>query len=162
MEAFSACHSRPRLTRWLLFIAVFFVVELWIAGVFGVARSSSRFLPWAGITISVLCFLGLAAKLSDTSEQIRIDSAGIQLHSHFNRTIPWSEIADVKTWQYRNQRSIILHLRNPDGFAQRPYYRALSKISKFLTGGDAEINLTIMDKSFDEAMSAILLFRPND
>jgi hypothetical protein len=93
---------------------------LWMIGAFGPPPTSHRYSESETIAIgrASVPFFGLSgivgfAKIFDTNEQLRINSAGIRYAAWSTKTIPWREIIDVADWTYRRQKAIVLHLRNP-------------------------------------------------
>jgi hypothetical protein len=160
MDEFSARYSRPKLVGASLICAGFVVSGLWLEGVIGNPRRPPHHSSWPAIVMFGLSLIFFTIKIFDTKEKIRISPAGIKLYTHFDKTIPWADIDDVTTFHFKNQRYIILKLRNPEIFPKRFNLRLFSRLSKLLTRGDAEIALMMMNKSFDEAVSAMAKFRP--
>jgi hypothetical protein len=166
-EEFIAFPSPWRIALLTLAAGIFVALGLWMVGVFGPPPESPRYsremtiaIGWAGIIFFGLCGAVGVRRLFDGREQLRIGSGGIRSVPWSDQTIPWSEIDDVKTWSYKGQRSIILHLRDPAHFPGRGLAALLGGANRKLTGGDVAITLTGTDRSFDDAMSAIARFRP--
>jgi hypothetical protein len=113
---------------------------------------------WFSVVFFGACGIAAAKKLFGAGEQIRIGPTGVRPSPGY-QIIPWSEIADVTTWSSAGQKMIILHLRDPAGFPRQGMPAFLASANRMLTGGDIAISLTGTDRSFDEAMSAIVRFR---
>ncbi|MFM5949393.1 MAG: STM3941 family protein [Novosphingobium sp.] len=162
MDDFVAHYSRARLALLLLGAAIFVAAGLWMVGLFGTPPSSHRYSPAAVTTAGWLCiaFFGLAAviiakRLVEGGEALRIGRVGISFTAWSDQTIPWSEITEISEWSMRGQRSIILHLRDPDRFPGSGALGLTAKANRAMTGGDIPISLNGTDRSFDEAVAAI-------
>ena len=160
MDEFTARYSRPKLVGASLICAGFVVSGLWLEGVIGNPRRPPHHSSWPAVVMFGLALIIFTVKLFDTGDKIRIGPAGIKLDAHFGKTIPWAEIDDVTTFQFKSQKYIVLKLRDPELYPKRFNLRLFSRLSKLLTRGDVEIALMVMNKSFDEAMSAMVKFRP--
>ena len=98
-------------------------------------------------------------RLFDKNEQLRIGPEGIRWARWSDQTIPWSDVTDVGTWQFKGQSAIVLHLRDPARFPGKQPLAALAGLNRTLTSGDIAISLTGTDRSFADAMSAMKQFR---
>ena len=166
MDGFVAHHSRARLALLLLVAIAFVLCGLVMVGAFGEPPNASRFSPlkmaivgWLGIAFFGLGAIVIAKRLIEGGEALRIDRTGIAFAAWSDQTIPWSEITDVSEWSLRGQRSIILHLRDPDRFPGKGLLGFSAKANKALTGGDVPLSLTGTNRSVDEAIAAIARYR---
>lgn len=166
MKEFVAYPSRWRIALLALAAAAFVALGLWMGGAFGSSPVSRRYPPieifaigWVSVLFFGLCGAVAMRKLFETSEQLRIGTAGVRSAAWSDQTIPWSEISDVTTWRYNRQKAIILHLRDPARFPRSGLGSRFSGVNRKLTGGDVAISLIGTDRSFNEAMSAIAHFR---
>jgi hypothetical protein len=162
MDDFVAYPSRSRVAVLALGSAVFVAGGMWMGGAFGPPPSSSRYSPefefvlgWLSVAFFGLCGVVWVKRLFDGREQLRIGSAGIRVAQWSDQTIPWSEIADVTTWSYRRQKSIVLHLRDRSRFPGHGIAAMFASFNRNLTGGDVTISLVGMDRSTEDALSSI-------
>lgn len=169
MPDFVAYSSRWRVTLLILAAAAFVGTGLWMAGVFGAPPGSRRYpaalmvaIGWFGVIFFGLCGVVAIKKLLDTGEQLRVGPSGICWTPWSDLTIPWSEITDVTGWEFRGQKTIVLHLRDPDRFPAKRPFAILAGANRALTGGDISISLAGTDRSFPEALAAIQRFRTRD
>lgn len=173
MTDFVAYSSRWRIALLTLLAVGFVALGAWEVGAFGVPPRSGRLpaivpmiIGWSCILFFGACGLILIGKLTDTSEQLRINAAGIRWTRWSDQTIPWAEITDVTIWEpvvqgvFYRQKMLVLHLRDPARFPGGGLSGALAGANRKLTGGDIAISLTGMDCSFAEALSAIERLRP--
>lgn len=165
MEEFVAHQSRWRLVLLLLGAIAFVVIGLMMVGAFGEAPRSDRHSPqviaavaWFGIAFFGPCAILIAKRLIEGGEALRIGRAGVSFAAWSDQTIPWSEITDISEWSFRGQRSLILHLRDPNRFPGKGVLGFAAKANRALTGGDVPIALTGTNRSFDEAAAAIARF----
>lgn len=114
---------------------------------------------WLCIFGSGTCAVVFGRMLFQTVPLLRIDQNGVWWHRWSNQIIPWSEITKVTEFRARLDRTIVLHLRNPDKFPRPQIWTFLSKINRALGGGDVAIGPFVLDKSFEEIMAAIELYR---
>jgi hypothetical protein len=166
MEEFVALQSRWRLVLLLLVAMAFVWAGLLMIGAFGPPLTSNRASPefmailgWITIVFFGLCAIAIAKRLVEGGEALRIGRAGISFAPWSDQTIPWSEITDISEWSFRGQRSIILHLRDPNRFPGKGVLGFAAKANRALTGGDMAITLTGTNRSFDEAVEAIARYR---
>ncbi len=96
---------------------------------------------------------------SGGSEVVRISATGIYFKSWSEQTIPWSEVVDITIWEFRRQKSIVLHLRHPDRYPSTRLLGIMAGANRALTGGDIPISLTGTDGRFAEAMAVISYYR---
>ena len=163
---FVAYPSRRRIALLVLGSTAFVAIGLWLAGAFGPAPVTTRYpvevtiaIGWFSVAFFGLCGIGWTKRLFDTRECVRIGPAGIRWTYWSDETIPWSEIADVRTWSFKRQRSIILHLRDARRFPGRGIAAMMAGANRRMTGGDVCMTLTGTNRGFDEAMAAISRFR---
>lgn len=166
MDDFVAYPSRPKIALLTLGCVTFVAGGLWMAGVFGPPPPSRRYSPelvfaigWSTTVFFGLCGVMGVVRLFNGREELRIGPAGIRAARWSNQTIPWSEILDVSTWSYKNQKSIILHLRDRSRFPGRGVAALLAGANRSLTGGDIAISLTGTNRSVEEALTSIDRFR---
>lgn len=173
MGDFVAYSSRWRMVVMALGAAAFVGLGLWMGGAFGPPPSSRNrpdvvvfALGWISVAFFGFCGVMAVKRLFDTSVQLQIGPPGIYWASWSDKTIPWSEITDVTTSSIKGQKMIVLHLRRPACFPRRGSAgmfasadRIFASANRILTGGNIAIPLTGMNRSFDEAMSAIARFR---
>lgn len=166
-EDFVATSSRWRVLLMILGCAAFVFAGLWMVGAFGEIPTSRRYPPAVGVAmglLSILLFgtLGLRwiQRFANTGDYLRIGNAGIFWEAWSDQTIPWSEISNVTCWSNPSQRFLVIHLVQPDRFPGRGLIGLLSKLNQPIVGGDLTINLAATNRSFDEAWTAIEMFRP--
>jgi len=166
MVDFVAYPSRWRIALLILLAATFVTLGLWMVGVFGAPPNSRRYpaavifvVGWFSVFFFGLCGIVGVKKLFDTSEQLRIGPTGVRWTPWSDLTVPWSEVTDVTTWNYKRNKTIVLHLRNPKQFPCKRSLGIFAGANRMLTGGDVSISLTATDRTFSEAMSAIERFR---
>jgi hypothetical protein len=165
MEEFVAHHSRARLALLLLAAVLFVAGGLWMAGMFGDPPTSRRYSPevvkfvgWACLAFFGLCAVVIARRMFEGGDALRIDRTGITFTAWSDQTIPWSEITEISEWSMRGQRSIILHLRDPDRFPGKGVLGITAKANRAMTGGDVPISLSGTDRSYGDALAAIERF----
>jgi hypothetical protein len=140
----------------------FVVLGLWAGGIFGEPPKPGR--EWLGwISASFFALMGAIGlrRLLNPTEQIRITSDGFCYRQWSDDTIPWREIVTVSVWRFKGQKSILLSLRDPGKFPSTTFLGKMAAANHALTGGDIALTLTGTDKSFEDAMSAIEYFMPN-
>ncbi|TPN74538.1 hypothetical protein FJ987_13855 [Mesorhizobium sp. CU2] len=165
-DSFVACTSRWRCALLAVGSSAFVVAGLWMVGAFGNAPTPTIQYPhlvilsagWMGLIMGPLAVIKWISKLFGTAEQLRIDEAGIRYAPWSDKTVPWSEIADVTTWSRNGLKRIVLHLRHPNNF---PGKGLAARLASNLTGGNVSITilLTGTDRNYYEAMSAIERYR---
>lgn len=127
---------------------------------FGVSLDNeNQWIGWPCAAFFAFATVKLMTRLRDDSVQIRINATGIQSREWSEEWIAWREIAEVKVWQYKGQKSIVLVLHHPERFRSVKQGKMSRLANRGLTGGDAWITLAGKDRSFDEAMAAIDCFR---
>lgn len=163
---FVAYPSRWRIALLILVTIGFVSMGFWAVGAFGPPPVSERASPaaskaigWLSIAFFGGCGLVLLKAFFDKRERLRINATGIHWTAWSEEMIPWSEILDVTTWQYKFQKMILLHLRDAERFPSASPLAKLSGASRALTGGDIAISLSGMNRSYNEAMEAISRFR---
>lgn len=165
-DAFVACPSPWRIVRLICGALVFVAMGAWMVGAFGAPPSTGRYSPamvaaigWGSIAFFGLCAVVGIGRLFATGEELRIDRSGIRWTRWSDETVPWSAISDVTVWQFKGQKTIILHLHDPARYPGRGILGFTAKGNRSLTGGDIGISMNGMDRSFDEAMAAIARLR---
>ena len=168
MQDFVAHTSRWRTALIIVGSISFVGCGVWMAGLLGPVPASRRAGPlmlefWGWLT---LVFFGICAIVGAkawwiNAERLRINKSGIFWTGWCDQTIPWSEITNVTEWRYKSNRHFILHLRDPSRFPGKGLAGLAGRANRVLTGGDVGISLVGTDRKFDEAMSAIEMFRPN-
>lgn len=166
MGIFTAHTSRLRTALPLLICIAFVALGLWMIGVFGPAPTSRRFPAPLPVMFGWLILLSFGfnaimwlRKLLTGGIQLEVGLSGIRWRSWSDEFIPWSEIIEVKTWNYQGQRSIVLTLNDVDRFPRRGFNAFSVWLNRTITGGDICISLKGANRSFDEAMSAIAHFK---
>lgn len=166
MDDFVAYPSRRRIASLTLGAWAFVALGLWMLGAFGPPPASGRYSPgfllvagWCSVVFFGLCGVSWIKRLFDGREQLRIGPAGVRIAQWSEQTIPWSEIVDVTTWNFRGQKAIILHLRDRTRFPGRGVAAMLAGANRSITGGDISISLTATDRGFEDALSSIERFR---
>ncbi|MEO6247137.1 MAG: STM3941 family protein [Sphingomicrobium sp.] len=166
MVNFVAHDSRFRLALLFLTSVVFVVGGFWAGGAFGAAPSSPRYpdavifsVGWFSVVFFGLGGVVALKRFLNPREQLEIGSYGVRWFPWSAHVIPWSDITDVTTWRHKQQKAIVLHLRNPPRFQGRRLAAAFAGANRTLTGGDIFISLTGTDRTFEEAVSAIARFR---
>lgn len=150
MGEFVAYYSRWRLLLLLALSVGFVLLGLMLAGAFGeiqgfVGDVRRRRIPeelvtpvgWFAIVFSGTCGLYIAKSLFDPKPQLRIATTGITFARWSPKQIPWSAIAEVSTWKYLGQSSIILCLNDPEAHKGKGLLGAMSNANKAMTGGDS-------------------------
>ena len=162
MPTFVARPAFGHLLMILIASLAFVFGGLWIAGLLGeVPKPGKEWVGWLSVMFFGLCAVAIFIRLFDRDDQSKISSFGIYWKQWSRDTIPWSEIDHVSVWEYKKQKSILLHLRNPERYPSTTLLGKLAKANRALTGGDIALNTQGTDKSFDDAMSAIAYFRTN-
>lgn len=161
-DSFVAYPSRPRCALLAFGSLAFVIVGLWMLGAFGAVPTPTIqyshlkmiIAGWICVTVGPFAAIKWISKLFVTTEQLRIDAAGIRYSPWSDETIPWSEIADVTTWSRNALKRIVLHLRHPNNF---PGKGLAARLTSKLAGGNVSITIlmTGTDRSYDEAMSTI-------
>ena len=166
MDEFVAFPSRWRRILLTLVAVGFVVLGLGLVGAFGPAPASRRFSPeigiivgWFGIVFFGFCGVIGLKKIFETNEQLRVNAEGVRYVLWSDSIIPWHEITDVTQWAHQRQKVVVLHLRDPARFPGRGMAGLLAGANRKLTGGDVSISLTGTDRSFDDAMAAIVHYR---
>ncbi len=165
MDEFVAYPSRWQIALLILVAFGFVLMGFWAVGAFGpppVRRASpavSNAIGWLCIAFFGCCGLALIKAFFDKRERLRINASGIHWISWSEEMIPWSEISDITTWQFRFQKWIVLHLHDAERFPSASPLAKLSGASRALTGGDIAISLIGTDRSYRETMEAISRFR---
>ncbi|MBD3732778.1 MAG: hypothetical protein IE934_08690 [Sphingopyxis sp.] len=118
-------------------------------------RPGSEWIGWLCVAFFGLGGIVALRRMFDGGDVIRISTSGVYFKSWSEQTIPWSEIVDVTVWEFQRQKSIILHLRNPDRFPSTKLLGRVAGANRALTGGDIPVSLTGTDGSFEDAMTAI-------
>ena len=98
-------------------------------------------------------------RLFDRADQLRISNLGICYRPWSDDVIPWSGILDVTVWQFRGERSIILHLAHPECFPSDRLLGKLAAANRMLSGGDIPISLVGTDGDVDKALQVIQAYR---
>jgi hypothetical protein len=166
-DSFVAYTSRWQCALFAFGSLGFIIVGLWMVGAFGTAPTPTSQYPyleilgvgWFSVIIGPLAAIKWISKLFVTAEQLRVDAVGIRYSPWSDKTIPWSEIADVTNWSRNAQKRIVLHLRHPNNF---PGKGLAARLASKLTGGNGShitILMTGTDRRYDEAMSAIERYR---
>ena len=157
--------ARPTLWRLILLFLLslgFVVGGFWAAGFFGHApKPGKEWIGWLSIVFFGLCSVLIFGRLFDKNDQVRISSLGIYSKQWSEDTIPWSEITNVSVWEFKQQKNIILQLREPERYSSTTLLGKLAKVNRLLTGGDVAINLVGTDSNFNDAMAAIAWFQAN-
>ncbi|WP_131814189.1 STM3941 family protein [Mycolicibacterium fortuitum] len=158
MPEFSARYSPWRLVMLTVLGVLMGAMSAWVA-----SSAEASLLHKAVGACGTLFFLGAAVltavRLFDRREQLSVSPEGIYYKQWSEAVIPWDEIVGVTVWKYRRQRAIILHLADPRRFPSTTLLGRVARANRRLTGGDIAISLTPMDRSFDEAMTAIEVHR---
>lgn len=169
MGEFTAYTSRWRAAGLVLTCIIFAVLGLWMVGAFGPAPTSSRYpapLPtvigWLVLPVCALFGVAWVKRLLAGGIQLEVGPSGVRWHPWSDQLIPWSEVLEVNIWSYQRQTCIVLKLRNPDRFPGRGLAASFASLNRAMTGGDICISLTGTDRSFDDAMSAMVRFRAID
>jgi hypothetical protein len=166
MMELTARSSPWRMALIVLGAAAFVVIGMWMAGLFGeppqFRRSPTALVQLFG-WISII-FFGAAAlvgirRVLDAGPQLTVSAQGIRWKPWSEDVIPWREIRDVTVWEFRAQKTIILHLVDAARYPSGTLLGRLAGANRAITGGDIAISLTGLDRSFDEAFAAIREFR---
>lgn len=159
MQTFVARPSFVRLLLMLMASLAFVFGGVWMAGFLGeVPKPGKEWVGWMSMIFFGVCGVVIFVRLFDRDDQMKISSMGIYCKQWSRDTIPWSEIAKVSVWEFKKQKSILLHLQNPERFPSTTWFGKLGAANRALTGGDIALNMQGTDKTFDEAMSAIDYF----
>lgn len=171
MTDFRAYNSRWRLALALLFAVGFVMLGFLLAGIFGevpsfVDESRRRLPPEVAKIIGWVCtlffgFVGLviAKRFFENKPHLYVGSDGIISSTWSDQVIPWTEIIDVTVISYSGQKSIALHLQNPDHFPGRGLSAILDRVNRKFIGGDVLISVNGANRTHEEAMAAIDHFR---
>lgn len=157
---FVAHNSRWRLLLLLLGGVVFVVLGIWLAGIAGQPlKPGVEWIGWLSILFFGACSILIFTRLFDNRDQIRISSSGLYYRQWSEQTIPWEEMVEISVWQFRRQRFIVLSLVRPDQYPSTKFTGKMAGANRMLTGGDITVNLTGLDRGFDEAWAAIEYYR---
>lgn len=166
MDQFVARASPWRITMLAGVSLVFVAGGLWMAGMFGEPSPSRRYsaetraiIGWLTTAFFGLAFVVIAKQIFGDPKLLVLTPEGLKSAQWSEDTIPWSEIVDVSTWSHRGSTSIILHLRDPSLYPGRGLRGRLAAANRMLTGGDVAIGMVATDKSVDETLAAIDVFR---
>lgn len=171
MRDFRAYNSRRRLALMLLIAIGFVALGMLLAGIFGEVPSfvdePRRRLPpevvkvigWGCTLFFGFAGLVIGKRLFDNQPHLYVGSDGIISSSWSDQVIPWNEITDVTVIGYSGQKSIALHLQNPDHFPGRGLSAILDRVNRKLIGGDVLISVNGANRTHEEAMAAIDHFR---
>lgn len=160
-----ARHSPWRVLLMLLGAALFVLLGLWIAGVFGPfdARHDAMapLIGWAGVLCFGLCAVLFVRRLLDRQVALRVDGTGIFWRSWSSATIPWSAIASIELFKIQRQHMIGVRLHDPRQFPASGLMGKLAAANA-LIGATADIYITAagLDHSHDEIVRAIETCRP--
>lgn len=159
MRSFVANAAPSRLLLLVVGAAAFVVLGIWIAGIAGAPPEPGReWIGWLSIVFFGLCAaLGLR-RVFDSSEQVKISRSGVYFKQWSEQTIPWSEIANVTVWEFKGQKSLILHLTHPERYRSTTLLGKMAGANRALTGGDVAISLVGTDRSFADALAAVEYF----
>ena len=158
-------------SRWktalLAFASLGFVlIGLSMAGAFGRMPGAGHYdsvylaaVGWSCVIFFGLCGVVWVGRLSTNRELLRIGSKGIHYACWSDQTIPWTEIDDVTISSTRGNMFLVLHLRDRERFLGRFPLSLFAGLNRMITRGDVSISLTGVDRSFDEAVSAVEHFR---
>jgi len=159
-EAFVARSSPSRLMLIVAGALAFVALGVWLAGILGEPPEPGReWIGWVAIIFFGGCALVAAPRLFDSSEQVKISGAGVYAKQWSEQTIPWHEIIDISVWEFRGQRSLILHLANPERYPSSTLLGKMTGVNRALTGGDVAISLTGTDRKFADALAGAEYFR---
>ena len=167
MEDFVAHPSRGRVAAMIFGCAVFVGLGAWVAGLVDGLPVPDRYsaslmaaIGWASMLFFGLFGILWTRSLFDPRERVRIGPNGVRIAQWSSDTIPWSEIVQVSVWSTSGQDMIILHLRDRSRYPPRGLAYLIAGMNRGLSGGDVWISLTATNRSFEEAMEAIRVFRP--
>lgn len=160
MQDFVAKASPWRLVLLVAGAIAFVAAGIWLAGLAGPSPKPGReWVGWACILFFGFCGIVGFRRIFDSGDQVRISGSGIYFSQWSEQTIPWSEITDISVWEFRGQKSLILHLAHPDRYQSTTILGKMAAANRALTGGDVAISLTGTDRSFADALAAAQYFR---
>jgi hypothetical protein len=161
----TANYSPWRMAFILLGAAVFVVLGFWMIGLFGEVPHNRRWpaeivqiVGWLSIVFFGACAIIGVPRLFNADLQLRVSEHGIYWKPWSDDTIPWHEIRDVRVWEYRRQKAIVLCLEHPERYPSKSLLGKLAALNRGLMGGDVSISLTGMNRSFGEAFATIQEF----
>lgn len=132
----------------------------WLAGLLTTNYPTGReWIGWGGMGIFGLFTGIILVRAFDTQDMVRIGPSGIWYRDWSDDIIPWREITEVGVWRARGQKMILLSLVDPKRFPSSTLRGKAAAMDRALTGGDIAITLMGTDRSFDEAMAAIVEYR---
>jgi hypothetical protein len=161
MQTFVARPSLVRLFMMLIASLAFVFFGSLMAGLLGeVPKPGKEWIGWLSLVFFGMCAVQITVRLFDRDDQIIISGLGIYWKQWSCDMIPWSEITKVAVWELKSNKSIILHLRNPQRFQSTNWIGKIAAANRAMTDGDIALILDGTDKTCDEALSAIHYFRP--
>jgi hypothetical protein len=108
---------------------------------------------------SCLAFVACIALLFSSKPGLVLDERGLTDHSSVVSAgfLPWSDIAETRIWQYRNQRSLYIILKNPEKFvaACGPLRRTLLRLLKSVIPSPVAISANSLSISFDQLVTLV-------
>ena len=108
---------------------------------------------------SCAAFVGCIALLFSSKPGLVLDKRGLTDHSSVASAgfLPWSDIAETRIWQYRNQRSLYIILKNPEKYiaACGPIKRTLLRLLKSVIPGPVAISANSLSIGFDQLVTLV-------
>ena len=165
MDDFVAVRSRWRMAALICLSLGFVAAGLWMTGLFNEVPVTRRYpstvtiaVGWFSVAFFGLCALAGAKGLFGPREVLRMGPDGVRWTPWSDRTIPWTEVADVTTWKFKGQKSLVLRLHRAGRFSAKTVF-ASQALSRAISGGDISISLAGTDRTIDEALFAAHRFR---
>jgi hypothetical protein len=111
------------------------------------------------LVLSCLVFVVCIALLFSSKPGLVLNERGLDDQSSAVSAgfLPWSDIAETRIWQYRNQRSLYIILKNPDKYvaACGPVKRTLLRLLKNVIPSPVAISANSLSISFDQLVSLV-------
>lgn len=166
-EAFVA-RTSPIGTGLLVLGSLAFVAAgAWALGSFGEPPSTRRYsgdslfwIGWASVLFGGLTTLVGGARLFDRRPRIVVDTQGVLWRGFSDDVIPWSRIRGWTMQDMVTTKFICLQVEDPASFRRSGLGSLLGGINRGMSFGDAQINVTGTDRSFDELTDAMRRFGP--
>jgi len=168
MDDFVALRSNWRMVALICLSLGFVAVGVWMTGLFNDVPVTRRYpfavtvvAGWFCIAVFSIVALAGVKGLLGPSEVLRLGPDGVRWTPWSDQTLPWTEVADVTTWQFKGQKSLLLRLHDPCSF---PAKTALASqgLNRAISGGDICISFAGTNRTIEEALSAVHRFRSSD
>ncbi|MCM8556559.1 STM3941 family protein [Sphingomicrobium sediminis] len=152
---FEARNSPVQLALWSVLSLGFFILSMWISGVFGEPPSPRKaFWGYILMPIFFVTFLIMVTRFAEAGVQLRASPAGLYYQRYSKKTIPWNSIESVREWDYQNSKLALIDL-DTKRYPPEGLHAILRPLNKMANKGDFHISMMGLDADFDELMLAL-------